>query len=122
MGRGMGICVGFALAVGVAGVSGGCEANSMDKDLKRQADRATLLLNQTENERDAAKAEADKAKQALELRDKQMDAASKEYVSLRERMARTENELMAARQRIRELEEAALAARQGMPTTRAAQP
>jgi uncharacterized coiled-coil DUF342 family protein len=107
---------------GLGGMAGGCEENSMNKDLKRQADRATLRLNQAENERDAMKEEVTKEKTATEAERKRADAAIQEATELRRRLSQTETELMNARQEVRRLQDAALAARQGMPTTRSLQP
>lgn len=94
----------------------------MDRDLKRQADRATIQLNQVQNERDALQTELRSTKVTLDDRAKQLELLQKDNAALRQQIERNEADLIRARQRVRELEEAALAARQGMPTTRAAQP
>jgi peptidoglycan hydrolase CwlO-like protein len=99
-----------------------CDSNAMDKDLKRQADRATIKLNRVETERDALQVELTKARAEIAKSKADADASSREADVLRQRLSRIEADLLQARQKIRELEDAALAARQGMPTTRKPQP
>lgn len=117
---------GLVLGLLISGVgaiaAGGCQENQMNKDLKRQADRATIQLNQVETERDALKEEVTREKAATEAERKRADAAIREATELRSRLSQAENELRGARQQVRKLEDAALAARQGMPTTRSMQP
>lgn len=100
----------------------GCDSNTMDKDLKRQADRATIKLNRAENERDALQAQLAKANADLVKAKAEQDVAQRNFADLRDKNDRLEADLLQSRQRIRELEEAAMSARQGMPTTRKPQP
>lgn len=121
-GRGLALTATLGGLLLVSGAGLGCDSSSMDRDLKRQADRATIRLNQAENERDQLRADAEKSKAAVDLERKRAEEAQKLAGELRQRMSTVEADLLRARQRVRELEEAALAARQGMPTTRAVQP
>jgi uncharacterized protein YaaN involved in tellurite resistance len=104
-------------------VSGsGCSTNEMDRDLKRQADRAVLERNKLESEQAAMKTEVEQLRTALGAEKQRSESATRDVVDLRARLLRSEADLISARQRVRDLEEAALAARQGMPTTRSVQP
>ncbi len=112
------------LAVTLLAVAlGGCETtNSMNRDLKRDADRATIQLNRQRAELAAAQTLAEQSKTSADAETKRAEASNRESAELRQKLSRTEADLLVARQKVRELEEAALVARQGMPATRPAQP
>lgn len=105
----------------IAGV--GCDTGSnMNRDLKREADRATIQLNRQRADLAAAQTAAEQATATAAAETKRADAAAKDAAELRQRLSKAETDLLLARQKVRELEEAALAARQGMPATRTVQP
>lgn len=82
----------------------------MNRELKREADRSTILLNRARSDLESARADADKARAEAAAASGRVEALNRDVADLRARLARTDAELLAARQRIRQLEEAALAA------------
>lgn len=110
-----------AVALGVAAV--GCETSSMDKDLKRSADRATIQLDRTTKERDALQKENETLKKQLaEAKGVSMSGGTGDSKETADRITLLESQLRASQMKVRQLEDAAMAGRQGMPATRAVGP
>ncbi len=110
------------LSVGLTGAVLGCETSSMDQDLKRQADRATILLDRAQTELQAAKAENERLTAELAKFQKKSSTDITSLKDAQQRIDTLDAQLLQSQQRIRELEDAAMANRQGMPATRATAP
>jgi septal ring factor EnvC (AmiA/AmiB activator) len=105
-----------AAVLGLAAL--GCESNSMDRDLKRNADRATIQLDRMTKERNALEKENEALKKQLADTGKGVSASSAAQKELVDRVASLENQLRASQMKVREMEDAAMSGRQGMPATR----